>query len=252
VKPAVAFNQPQPPSSWQDLPCGELILSTINEHMDNWWGRMFGYHLLKIGNLSAVIDSQASMINHQVEVIDKDFQQGVSSNSRLIAENDDLPFLKHSVDIAILSHALEFAVDPHHVIREANRVVIPNGYMVITGYNPLSLAGLNKLIPFRRGKTPWSGRFFTPMRVKDWLNLMGYEIVDDTRLLPYFLNKNSRGHSWCARKWQSFAEHYFSAFGSVYIIIAKKRKLPLTPIKPKWLVRPKFTPVNVSSMNRNL
>ena len=101
----------------------------------------------------------------------------------IIADVDDLPFLEHSIDVCLLSHALEFSLDPHHVVREANRVLIPNGYLVITGFNPFSLAGLNKFIPYRKNNTPWDERFFSAMRVKDWLHLMGYEILEDKKVL---------------------------------------------------------------------
>jgi ubiquinone/menaquinone biosynthesis C-methylase UbiE len=250
LKPALAFKQPQTPTSWQQMPAGQLIATAIEHHLQPWWQRMFGYHLLKIGSLSGEIASNAAPIKHQVTVCDRETSTSLTTGcSKLVADIDDLPLLKHSVDVALLCHALEFAVDPHHVIREASRVVIPNGYLVISGFNPFSPAGLNKLIFFRRSKLPWSGRFFSPMRVKDWLHLMGYEIVEDKRFLPFLLTGRENSKFWWQQKWQAFCQHYFPSCGSVYLIVAKKRKLPLTPIKPKWLVRPKFTPVNVTSMH---
>ena len=49
--------------------------------------------------------------------------------------------------------------------------------------------------------------------------------------------------------WHNIASRYFPSLGSVYVIVAKKRVLPLTPIKPKWQLRPRFEPVKVPSMN---
>jgi hypothetical protein len=54
-----------------------------------------------------------------------------------------------------------------------------------------------------------------------------------------------------ANYWHSFAKNYLTSVGSVYVIIAKKRVLPLTPIKPKWQIRAKFNPVKIPSMNVN-
>ncbi|WP_440876879.1 class I SAM-dependent methyltransferase [Thalassotalea sp. PLHSN55] len=242
MKPALSFRQPQSPKAWRKLPNGEVILNEINQQLAPWWPKFFGYHLLKVGALSADVDCTLSPIKHQLTV------SSFSKKADVIADVDDLPFLEHSVDVCLLSHTFEFSVDPHHVVREANRVLIPNGYLVITGYNPFSLAGLNKVVPYRRKQSPWNERFFSPMRVKDWLQLMGYEILTDQRTLHSSLvGKLGQGKltSYC----QNFASNYLPSLGSIYIIVAKKRVLPLTPIKPKWKLRPKFSPVKVSTMN---
>jgi SAM-dependent methyltransferase len=245
MKPALAFRQPHYPKSWRSLPNGQLILAEINQQLKAWWPKFFGYHLLKIGALSGYINTADSTIKHQITVsptYDKKLAAG-----QVISDVDDLPLLEHSVDVCLLSHCLEFSLDPHHVVREANRVLIPNGYLVITGFNPFSLAGLNCLIPYRNRQLPWNARFFSPMRVKDWLHLMGFEILTDQRCLHTTLAGNvSQGY--IASHWRDFADNFISNFGSVYIIVAKKRVLPLTPIKPKWQLRPKFQPVKVSTM----
>ena len=245
MKPALAFNSLTAPQEWREMPNGELIAQTIETQLKPWWPRLFGYHLLKLGLLSGAIESKSSMIKHQVIVGPKE------ANSDVVAEIDDLPFLDSGVDACLLAHHLEFAIDPHHILREADRVLIPNGHMIITGFNPISLAGLNKLIPFRRQQLPWQGHFFSPMRVKDWLHLLGYEIIEDKRCIHSSLSTQVNEKSWLNKQWQKIAAKYFSAFGSVYIIIAKKRVHPLTPIRPKWQIRPKFSPVNVSSLNSN-
>jgi len=207
-----------------------------------WWPKFFGYHLLKIGALSGYVDSSSCAIKHQMNLVER------KNAGDIIADADDLPFLEHSIDVCLLSHALEFSLDPHHVVREANRVLIPNGYLVITGFNPFSLAGLNKFIPYRKKNTPWNERFFSAMRVKDWLHLMGYEILADEKVLHSSLSgKLSQGK--LAQYWQKVANEFLPSLGSVYVLVAKKRVHPLTPIKPKWKIRPKFKPVKIPSMN---
>lgn len=247
MKPALTYREPSSPQGWGELPMGEQILTAVNHALEPWVAKFFGYHLLKIGPLSGQVDCHLSPIKHQVTVAHCRDKSGV------IADIDDLPFIEHCVDVCVLGHALEFSADPHHVVREANRVLIPNGYMVITGYNPFSFAGLNKLIPFRRKQIPWKEQFFTPMRVKDWLELMGFEILDDIRVLHSTLaNKDSaESNSKVVKLWQQFASRYFPSLGSIYVIVAKKRVHPLTPIKPKWRLRPSLQPARVPSMNSN-
>jgi len=242
MKPALTFRQANYPKSWQHLPNGELIVANINLTLAPWWSKFFGYHLLKIGALSAAIDSTDSPIKHQLTLSNK------LKNPDIIAEIDDLPLLDHSVDVCVLAHALEFSQDPHHVVREANRVLIPNGYLVISGFNPFSLVGLNQFIPYRRKQTPWNERLFSPMRVKDWLHLMGFEIQLDQRFLHSPLAGQISQGAVC-KYWQNIAARFFPSLGSVYVIVAKKRVLPLTPIKAKWQLGPRFDPVKVPSMN---
>ena len=242
MKPALAFRQPQFPKEWREIPNGERIIEEVNQILAPWWPKFFGYHLLKIGALSSELATPNSPIRHQITVTDH------KDCASIVADVDDLPLLQHSVDVAVLSHVLEYAVDPHHVVREANRVLIPNGYLVITGFNPFSLVGLNKLVPYRRQRTPWNERFFSAMRVKDWLHLMGYEILHDERCLHSSLvGKFSYGV--IARNWRKIAARLVPSLGSVYVIIAKKRVLPLTPIKPKWKLRTELAPINVSTLN---
>jgi SAM-dependent methyltransferase len=236
MKPALAFKQPDFPSEWQALPNGELIKKELEHKLETWWPKFFGYYMIKIGGLSAQLNVVDSPIKNQLSVAPQ------MNEGDIIAEIDDLPLLEHSVDVCLLSHVLEFSVDPHHVIREANRVLIPNGHLVVTGFNPLSLAGLNKFIPFRRKQTPWQGHFFSPMRVKDWLHLMGYEILADQRFLHSTLSTDYK-EGILKKSWHKFAKTYLPSFGSIYIIVAKKRVLPLTPIKPKWRLRPSFATV---------
>jgi len=242
MKPALAFRKQRYPKSWEQLPNGDLILSEINKVLASWCPKFFGYHLLKIGALSGEVDCSESPIKHQVTISKR------TANTSIIADIDDLPCLEHSVDVCLLSHVLEFTGDPHHVVREANRVLIPNGYLVITGFNPFSLAGLNRFIPYRRQKSPWNERFFSSMRVKDWLHLMGYEILADEHLIHSSLAGTIRTGK-VTNFWKNFSRNYLPQLGSVYVIVAKKRVLPLTPIKPKWKLRPKFSPVKVTGMS---
>ena len=253
MKPALAFRQPQYPKNWQALPNGELILNEINQLLYPWWQKFFGYHFLKIGALSHAIDTANSPIKHQMSIARHlDTEQKIeiqqkNNSKHIIADIDDLPLLEHSVDVCLLSHALEFSLDPHHVVREASRVLIPNGYLVITGFNPYSLAGMNKFIPYRNKNSPWNEHFFSAGRVKDWLHLMGYEILADERCLHSSLagKVNTKGIFNVLGR---FSTHYLSCFGSIYVVVAKKRVFPLTPIKPKWQVRTSFQPVKVSTM----
>ncbi|MEZ7277378.1 class I SAM-dependent methyltransferase [Pseudoalteromonas sp. N1230-9] len=242
MKPALSFQEGPKPYSWQQFPHGDYLRAEIERKLVPWLPRMFGYHMLKLGNLSGEIATSESPIKHQVCVAEQGLFTGV------IADVDELPFYEHSVDACILSHCLEYHSDPHHILREAHRTLIPGGYIVITGFNPFSLCGLAQLLPFSRQKLPWTGRFFTPSRVKDWLNLLGFEIISDERFIHSSLARGNRLSRFAA--WRRFGQQYLKPMGSVYILVARKRVAPLTPIKPKWHARPQFSPVKGAGLRQ--
>lgn len=242
MKPALSFQEGPKPYSWQQFPHGDYLRAEIERKLTPWLPRMFGYHMLKLGNLSGELATSESPIKHQVCVAEQGLFTGV------IADVDELPFYEHSVDACILSHCLEYHSDPHHILREAHRTLIPGGYLVITGFNPFSLCGLAQLLPFSRQKLPWTGRFFTPSRVKDWLNLLGFEIISDERFIHSSLARGNRLSRFAA--WRSFGQQYLKPMGSVYLLVARKRVAPLTPIKPKWHARPQFSPVKGAGLRQ--
>lgn len=234
MKPALSFQAQTLPESWTDFPHGEHILSQVNERLEPWWPKIFGYHLLKLGALSCAVDTAKSPISHQINAASS------GDNLSVVADIDDLPFIQHAVDAVLLSHSLEFTTDPHHVLREAHRVIIPGGYLILTGFNPFSLAGINKFVHFRKQHFPWNGRFFTIARVRDWLQLLGFEICEEQRFL---FSSLSSYQGLAERKMiQRFCQRYCPMFGSSYILVAKKRVQPLTPVRPRWSPRIRFRP----------
>ena len=230
MKPALSYHSTVVPKQWQQLPQGELMAKAIEGQLSQWWPKIFGYHLLKVGSLSCALDTSACAIKHQINLTEQAEQASV------VAEPDALPFLEQSIDAVLLAHCLEFYPDPHHIVREAHRVLMPDGYLLLSGYNPLSSAGLMKLWPGVKQQLPWAGRFFTPSRVKDWLHLLGFEVMYEQRFFWSSLLGKHKPDS----RWQQWCETYLGYFGASYLLVARKRVLPLTPIRPKWQRTPAF------------
>lgn len=240
MKPALRENANNSPSHWQAFPQGKWLAKQIERQNNKWWPRVFGYHLLKIGQLSSHIDTSTCSIKHQVNLAEH------GDNIGVITDTHHLPIAENSVDAVLMAHTLDYSDDPHQLLREAHRVLIPDGYLIITGFNPLSLCGLMRFWPGLSHKLPWSARFFAPARVKDWLALLGCEVVADERFIQRsFLSSKP----WFkGRKLATFSHRYLEHYGAVYMIVARKRELPLTPIKPTWKVKPKLQTVKVGSI----
>ena len=104
----------------------------------------------------------------------------------LRARSQVLPLASGSVDVVVLIHQLEFTAQPHQVIREAVRVLAPEGHLLVLGFNPFSLWGLRRLLPVGRREPPWAGRYLSSLRVSDRMQLLGLtpRSHDGLALLP--------------------------------------------------------------------
>lgn len=224
------------PYTWEQFPHGDWALSQIQTHLDEWLPKFFGYHLLKLGGLSCELQSQDCNIQHQVS-IDK-----FNEFRTLEAEMNFLPFQDKAFDVCLFANQLEHIQDPHRQLREIDRVLIDDGYLVISGMNPSSLMGLGQYFPWRKDRLPWSGRLFSPWRVRDWLGVLNYEIVDFScfGLLP--VTKQRIYSAWC----EHLLGDLMPVFGSLYFIVARKRAYPLNPIRLKWRPKKQLSPLGAN------
>jgi len=140
--------------------------------------------------------------------------------------------LSDSLDLVLLPHVLEFADNPHQILREVERVLRPEGNLVISGFNPFSLWGLHRTLGRKQGY-PWCGHFIRLPRLKDWLALLGFEIaggrfaayappLHHTKWLERFAFMEKAGDRWWA------------VSGGVYFLHAIKRVPGMRLIKPQW------------------
>ncbi len=234
MKPARTTRTIENPHSWQHLKNGQWVSESIQMRLDEWCPKLFGYHMLKLGGLSCEIASTMCNIQHQVSV---DIKNPLHN---IVADSYNLPFLEKSFDVVLLAHQLDYCDDPHRLLREVDRVMIDDGYLVLSGFNPISITGFSSLMPWRKHSLPWSGRMFTPHRIRDWLGLLNYEVVhtDQYGVFPW---KNPIW-TWM----ESGLGDCISPFGSLYFIVARKRTYPLKPIKPHWRLKRRLSPVRVN------
>jgi SAM-dependent methyltransferase len=155
---------------------------------------------------------------------DHDARYGPGSRTTLWCDLLDLPFEAQSVDLLVMPHTLEFTRDPHRLLREAERVLVPEGQLVITGFNSLSLWGARQAFGKMTGRpfVPAAHDLIAFTRIKDWIKLLGFEL--------------ERGRFGCYRpplaheNWlERFAfmedagDRWWAIFGAVYMVTAVKR-----------------------------
>lgn len=214
---------------WYQGPLGRHIWARLQEEMSHILSDMFGYMGVQIG-LGGLTPSL--LLSSRVKA-----SAGLSScltHADILSRPEVLPFGAETLDLVIMPHMLELSADPHQVLREVDRVLVAEGHAVFIGFNPVSLWGLWVL----SGGGPWSSRWhsgrshlYTRARLKDWLGLLGFDIRQ-TQYLLYRLPV-SRAFSTDDQSWiETFCHRYFPVIGGIRIIVAKKRKSTLTPMKP--------------------
>lgn len=215
---------------WFDSPLGRELAAAEQRAIEAELVHCFGYHAALIGSLQrgrSLI--QGSPIRHQIVVEATGEAPGVT----LAARPDALPFAADSVDLLVLHHALEFSGNPHQILREAERVLIPDGRLIILGFNPLSPWGLRRLVQSRRGQPPWCGTFIGTTRLRDWLTLLGFE-VDRNRALFHRPPLNHAALLERMAPLEAFGERWWRPFSAVHMMVARKQVVTLTPIRPSW------------------
>jgi len=219
---------------WFTQRLGQRLLDQECRHLEEVLPYLFGYHLVQVGRFTDQDLIGASRVLHRV-VMDPDYGANPLTPG-FYGCADALPIESDSIDVLLLHHTLEFEPDPHQVLREADRTLIPEGHVVIMCFNPWSLWGLWRLVLKRKGRAPWCGQFLSHTRLKDWLALLGFDIVVAK---PYFFRPPLHSER-IMQKLQfldRLGERWWPVLPGSYLIVAKKRVATLTPIKPRWRPR---------------
>ena len=176
----------------------------------------------------------------------------------LHCEFDALPFPSASIDLVVLPHTLELARDPHQTLREVERVLVPEGRVVVAGFNPASLWGLRQRaghlrhgIGLGRGQSlflPSAGEFIGYWRLRDWLRLLGFE-VESGRFGCW--RPPLRSETWLERfAWMDrVGDRWWPVLGAVYFLVAVKRVrgMRLVGVARQDRRRPQATPAVVAN-----
>lgn len=214
-------------AAWFETPLGRELLAREQAYFDDTVGNIFGFNALQLG-LSQFDFLRAARIPLRAAI---DREAGGPA-VRVVADFHHLPVATQSIDLLVAPHVLEFAADPHQILREVERVLMPEGHLVLSGFNPLSLWGVKRLLN-RQAAYPWSGHFFSVARMKDWLSLLNFEMTGG-RLCCYTPPITST--RWRSRLafLERAGDRWWPLFGGVYFLVAKKRVHGMRLILPSW------------------
>jgi SAM-dependent methyltransferase len=254
-------------SKWLETAPGRYVLAWEQQQFDALVADIFGFNAVQIGLLQLPTlrsnrmpfvfaagepDASINDTSAATPTIDSDGNERPPRLApQVVMRLEELPFASQSIDLLILPHALEFADDPHRVLREVERVLMPEGQVVISGFNPISLWGLRQVVgrTFDSPFLPREGQFLALPRLKDWLKLLSFDV--------------HRGHFGCYRppfssdRWQSrfgfmerAGERWWSYCGAIYIVHAIKRVQGMRLIGAPWKEKKRLPAALQPTVNR--
>lgn len=212
-------------SAWFAGPKGAYVLDWEQRQIDSAVEDTFGFNAVQIG-LPQIDFLRSNRIPLRICTDE-------ALGAELCCMPCALPLASQSVDLILLPHVLEFSDSPHQILREAERVLRPEGQIVIAGFNPLSLWGLKRMLRHRSGRYPWCGDFIGLLRLRDWLKLLGFELNGGRFgcYAPPF-----RSHQWLQRFafMEQAGDRWWPIAGGIYVVRAVKRVHGMRLLTPCW------------------
>lgn len=261
---------------WFQTPPGQYVLAWEQAQFDRAVADIFGYHALQLGLIdldtlaanrmqhrwiavgstehSSVQVAQGSL--RPVPAADRPATSPARPRAALLTEFSALPFPEASLDLVVLPHTLELNADPHATLREVERVLVPEGRVVICGLNPASLWGLRqrrahlyRRMGFGDLYLPNSGEFIGYWRLRDWLRLLSFE-VESGRFGCY--RPAVRSEKWLNRfEWMDRpGARWWPIFGAAYFVVAVKRVRGMRLLGPAWKTAKSLAAAPVSIANQ--
>lgn len=227
--------------TWLASPPGQYLLAWEQAAIDEAVVDVFGYNAVQCGTEGQNFLRSNRMPNRVCVVPGRALAAGEADTSvtRVVIDQfEELPFASQSLDLMVLPHVLEFASDPYQVLREVDRVLRPEGRMVVTGFNPVSLWGLRETLgqAVGRGFLPPQSRRLTLLRLRDWLRLLGYAPSDASHGC---FRPGCTSERWLARFSfvESAGDRWWPILGASYLQSAIKRLPGMTLQGPAWRKR---------------
>ena len=237
---------------WYQTSLGHRLYRAEKKALNRYLPDLFGYFLLQPGCPEIRTENKpmswlsSSRISNRFR-FDLNQYPGITCQSI----SAQLPVLSDSVDLVVLPHVLEFSETPHQVLREVERALIPEGHVVIMGFNPYSLWNLVRLLVFwRRSEIAWNTSYLSASRVIDWLALLGFDVIKREGYV-YSLPIQNKSITRKLRFLEQVGRRFWPHMGAGYLLVAKKRVETLTPIRPKWRSKRRVMRPGLETANRD-
>lgn len=217
---------------WLQTPPGQYVQAWEQRQIDGMVANVFGYNAVQVG-LPQWDLLRANRIPHRARTCAVNGASAISGTN-VVADPQNLPFETQSIDLLVLPHVLECSDNSHQILREAERVLVPEGHLVVSGFNPWSLWGASDRIPGLDPILPIPTTYQVSLaRLKDWFKLLSFE-MDRGRFGCYVPPCSTE--TWL-RRWafmESAGDRWWPVCGAVYVVSAVKRVAGMRLVEPAW------------------
>ncbi|TFG81641.1 MAG: class I SAM-dependent methyltransferase [Chromatiales bacterium] len=243
-------------SHWLETGTGAALLCAESCQVAAVFENIFGDQFLQIGAWGTPDLFRRSARTQRYAVVAADRGPGVD----FVSMPEDLAVASDSIDAVFLPHVLETTEDPHAVLREVDRILRPDGHVVIAGFNSWGWWGLRHHLS--RGRFPAGGqRMVSESRVRDWLNLLDYNVQPGRfhhMTAPVYRLRRPVERVADAKesddgKCTTPAANYrgWNPLASCYLLVARREIFTVTPIRPKFRRRAQLVGSLINPTTRN-
>ena len=227
------------PQEWFKSPLGQYLLALEYDFINPVVMDTFGFYAIQMGNFDIDFLDQSRIQNK--------FSLN-SNHADLMTSNEALPFEEASVDLLIAPHILEQMVEPYELLKEIHRVLMPEGRLIISGFNPTSLWGLKRLLSFNIDY-PWNAKFISLSKIKEWLPIVGLEMIEGK--MGCYVPPIQQS-SWLKKihAMEKLGDRWWPMLGGFYFIVIQKRVHGMHAIQPLWKKKLIKTPVYSAQKSR--
>ena len=143
--------------------------------------QQFGYYLVLLGHDNLDIVKTCQIRQHILVDETTNITTPKNSDDKVQASWYHLPFPPQSIDLIVLHHVLEFAASPHAILKEVQRILRPDGKIIISAYNPWRPFGY-RLWRQRRKSHPDKrhAHMVSPLELKYFLKQTSFEVLKTT------------------------------------------------------------------------
>lgn len=239
---------------WTETALGQSLIQEEERQLKQALAKLYGPIAIQLGALGFCTFMQSSSAVHHIFSVDHKIPEDRPLPGTVLhAVAEAMPLDAKSVSVLLLPHVLEFSHDPHQVLREAERILVPEGHLVLACFNPFSLWGIRRVFGGLFDKSqiaPWCGRFYRLARVKEWVSVLGFEIISGST--AYYLPplKSSRLRSKLSFL-QKAGPRWWPMWSAIFILVARKREFGMTPIMPRWRTKQRLAPGLAEPVTKN-
>lgn len=221
----------EPLAAWLNSARGAQFAALERDQIGHNLPGLIGHRLLQIGRwgLDDSLYESSPMLQHWVMGVGEEMRVHLRCDGRT------LPIASRSVDAVLMPHSLERVKSPHRLLREVDRVLCAHGQVIVSGFNPWGLWAASQRLPWGKPHYPSTSRFYTLNRVRDWLELLDFEITEQRCYGLHFPRLQNASTSESMRR-------LLGPFSQAYLLLARKRVIPLTPQRPRWQRVPVMAP----------